>query len=106
MESWRNRKTLILSRTDMMGLLTPDEYNACVEHAYHMHGDAHDGREGDHAPSSGRPHGRSRGPADTHYPLQIHVVVWSHFSSVSSVRGTRWAIPALATTACSGPYRS
>ncbi len=23
MESWRNRKTLILSRTDMMGLLTP-----------------------------------------------------------------------------------
>jgi pimeloyl-ACP methyl ester carboxylesterase len=31
MESWRNRKTLILSRTDMMGLLTPAEYNACVE---------------------------------------------------------------------------
>src|SRR3712207_2862748 len=39
MESWRNRKTLILSRTDMMGLLTPDEYNACVEHAYRMHGE-------------------------------------------------------------------
>ena len=39
MESWRNRKTLILSRTDMMGLLTPDEYNSCVEHAYQMHGE-------------------------------------------------------------------
>lgn len=39
MESWRNRKTLILSRTDMMGLLTPDEYNACVEHAYRVHGE-------------------------------------------------------------------
>src|SRR5919199_1784384 len=38
MESWRNRKTLILSRTDMMGLLTPGEYNDCVEHAYRMHG--------------------------------------------------------------------
>jgi alanine dehydrogenase len=37
-ESWRNRKTLILSRTDMMGLLTPSEYNACVEHAFRMHG--------------------------------------------------------------------
>ena len=39
MESWRNRKTLILSRTDMMGLLTPGEYNSCVEHAYRMHGE-------------------------------------------------------------------
>jgi alanine dehydrogenase len=39
MESWRNRKTLILSRTDMMGLLKPDEYNSCVEHAYRMHGE-------------------------------------------------------------------
>ena len=39
MESWKNRKTLILSRTDMMGLLTPDEYNTCVEHAYRMHGE-------------------------------------------------------------------
>ena len=39
MESWRNRKALILSRTDMMGLLTPDECNACVEHAYRMHGE-------------------------------------------------------------------
>ena len=39
MESWRNRKTLILSRTEMMGLLTPDEYNSCVEHAYRMHGE-------------------------------------------------------------------
>jgi alanine dehydrogenase len=37
-ESWKNRKTLILSRTDMMGLLTPGEYNDCVEHAYRMHG--------------------------------------------------------------------
>src|SRR3989304_4236954 len=37
-ESWRNRKTLILSRTDMMGLLTPAEYVACVEQAYRMHG--------------------------------------------------------------------
>jgi alanine dehydrogenase len=37
-ESWRNRKTLILSRTDMMGLLTPAEYNDCVEHAFRMHG--------------------------------------------------------------------
>jgi alanine dehydrogenase len=39
MESWRNRKTLILSRTDMMGLLTPAEYVACVEQAYRMHGE-------------------------------------------------------------------
>jgi alanine dehydrogenase len=37
-ESWRNRKTLILSRSDMMGLLTPAEYNDCVEHAFRMHG--------------------------------------------------------------------
>jgi alanine dehydrogenase len=36
--SWRNRKTLILSRTDMIGLLTPGEYNDCVEHAFRMHG--------------------------------------------------------------------
>jgi hypothetical protein len=33
MESWRNRKTLILSRTDMMGLLTPADYVACVHMA-------------------------------------------------------------------------
>ncbi len=39
MESWRNRKTLILSRTDMVGLLTPAEYNDRVEHAYRMHGE-------------------------------------------------------------------
>jgi alanine dehydrogenase len=39
MESWRNRKTLILSRQEMMGLLTPAEYNACVEQAYRMHGE-------------------------------------------------------------------
>jgi alanine dehydrogenase len=37
-ESWRNRKTLILSRADMTGLLTPAEYNGCVEHAFRMHG--------------------------------------------------------------------
>jgi alanine dehydrogenase len=37
-ESWRNRKTLILSRTDMMGLLTPAEYVDRVEHAFRMHG--------------------------------------------------------------------
>jgi alanine dehydrogenase len=37
-ESWRNRKTLILSRSDMMGLLTPGEYVDCVEHAFRMHG--------------------------------------------------------------------
>jgi alanine dehydrogenase len=38
LESWRNRKTLILGRTDMMGLLTPAEYNDRVEHAFRMHG--------------------------------------------------------------------
>ncbi len=38
-ESWRNRKTLILSRTDMMGLVTPAEYVQCVEQAYRMHGE-------------------------------------------------------------------
>jgi alanine dehydrogenase len=38
-ESWRNRKTLILSRSDMIGLLTPAEYNGCVEQAYRMHGE-------------------------------------------------------------------
>jgi alanine dehydrogenase len=37
-ESWRNRKTLILGRTDMIGLLKPAEYNDCVEHAFRMHG--------------------------------------------------------------------
>jgi alanine dehydrogenase len=39
MESWRNRKTLILSRTDMIGLVTPAEYVGCVEQAYRMHGE-------------------------------------------------------------------
>ncbi|HEY1746820.1 MAG TPA: hypothetical protein VGG11_08680 [Xanthobacteraceae bacterium] len=39
MESWRSRKTLILSRTDMMGLVTPAEYVTCVEQAYRMHGE-------------------------------------------------------------------
>ena len=38
-ESWRNRKTLILSRTDMMGLLTPAEYVDCVERAFLRHGE-------------------------------------------------------------------
>ena len=38
-DSWRNRKTLILSRSEMMGLLTPAEYNGCVEQAYRMHGE-------------------------------------------------------------------
>jgi len=38
-ESWRNRKTLILGRSDMVGLLTPSEYNDCVEHAFRMHGE-------------------------------------------------------------------
>ncbi len=39
MTNWANRKTLILGRTEMMGLLTPAEYVACVEQAYRMHGD-------------------------------------------------------------------
>ena len=39
MESWRSKKTLILSRTDIMGLVTPAEYVACVEQAYRMHGE-------------------------------------------------------------------
>ncbi|MDH3739717.1 MAG: ornithine cyclodeaminase family protein [Alphaproteobacteria bacterium] len=39
MENWANRKTLILSRADMMGLLAPAEYNSCVEQAYRMHGE-------------------------------------------------------------------
>src|SRR5712691_3334020 len=38
-ESWNNRKTLILSRTDMMGLVTSSEYVECVEQAYRMHGE-------------------------------------------------------------------
>ena len=37
--SWRNRKTLILSRTDMMGLVTPAEYVDCVEMAFRRHGE-------------------------------------------------------------------
>ena len=37
-QSWRNRKTLILGRTDMMGLVTPAEYVDRVEHAFRMHG--------------------------------------------------------------------
>lgn len=39
MESWVNRKTLILGRSDMVGLLSPAEYVAGVEQAYRMHGE-------------------------------------------------------------------
>ena len=39
MESWRNRKTLILSRAEMIGLLSPEEYNDCVEQAFRMFGE-------------------------------------------------------------------
>ena len=39
MENWANRKTLILGRSEMIGLLKPDEYNDCVEQAYRMHGE-------------------------------------------------------------------
>ena len=38
-ESWRHKKTLILGRSDMVGLLKPAEYNDCVEHAFRMHGE-------------------------------------------------------------------
>src|SRR6195256_7056286 len=38
-ENWRNRKTLILGRTDMTGLGTPAEYVPCVEQASRMHGE-------------------------------------------------------------------
>lgn len=37
--NWPNRKTLILSRADMMGLVTPAEYVQCCEQAYRMHGE-------------------------------------------------------------------
>lgn len=39
MENWANRKTLILGRSDMIGLVKPSEYNDCVEQAYRMHGE-------------------------------------------------------------------
>jgi alanine dehydrogenase len=39
LENWANRKTLILGRSEMIGLLTPGEYNDCVEQAYRMHGE-------------------------------------------------------------------
>jgi len=39
MENWANRKTLILGRNEMIGLLKPHEYNDCVEQAYRMHGE-------------------------------------------------------------------
>jgi alanine dehydrogenase len=38
-ESWRHKKTLILGRSDMVGLLSPAEYVDCVEHAFRMHGE-------------------------------------------------------------------
>jgi alanine dehydrogenase len=38
-ESWSNRKTLILGRSDMIGLVTPAEYVERVEQAYRMHGE-------------------------------------------------------------------
>jgi alanine dehydrogenase len=38
-ENWANRKTLILGRAEMIGLLSPGEYNDCVEQAYRMHGE-------------------------------------------------------------------
>ncbi len=41
MTSWRNRKTLILGRDDMMGLLTAAEYVQCVENAFRRHGEGH-----------------------------------------------------------------
>ena len=39
MENWANRKTLILGRNELIGLLKPHEYNDCVEQAYRMHGE-------------------------------------------------------------------
>ena len=39
MDNWANRKTLILGRSEMIGLLKPQEYNDCVEQAYRMHGE-------------------------------------------------------------------
>jgi len=39
LENWANRKTLILGRSEMVGLLTPLEYTECVEQAYRMHGE-------------------------------------------------------------------
>jgi alanine dehydrogenase len=39
MDNWANRKTLILGRSEMIGLLEPFEYNNCVEQAYRMHGE-------------------------------------------------------------------
>ncbi len=37
--SWRNRKTLILSRSDMIGLLEPADYVRCVETAFRRMGE-------------------------------------------------------------------
>jgi alanine dehydrogenase len=38
-EAWTNRKTLILGRSEMVGLVSPAEYVQCVEQAYRMHGE-------------------------------------------------------------------
>ena len=38
-QNWPSRKTLILGRTDMMGLVAPAEYVECCEQAYRMHGE-------------------------------------------------------------------
>src|SRR4051794_13138926 len=38
-EAWTNRKTLILGRSEMVGLVSPAGYVQCVEQAYRMHGE-------------------------------------------------------------------
>src|SRR5205814_1782168 len=43
--SWRDRETLMLSRTDMMGLLAPAASVAGVAQAYRMHGEGRCGME-------------------------------------------------------------
>jgi len=39
MTNWRNRKTLMLSRNDMIDLLEPEAYVRCVETAFRRHGE-------------------------------------------------------------------
>ena len=39
MTDWRNRKTLMLSRNDMIDLLEPEAYVRCVETAFRRHGE-------------------------------------------------------------------
>jgi hypothetical protein len=100
MENWRNRKTLILSRTDMMGLLTPDEYNYCVEHAYRMHGEGryymdpkgHIVLDKYRQPASGSLSARRTAPSSTSPPS-------SRSSSTPTPRpGSRWPSATAATT--------